>query len=54
MKKTCIPAVCGCIIALLILGIAGVSAARGIGIKAGEGRMHPAIDLDLIYDTNPG
>jgi len=54
MKKTCIPAVCGCIAALLILGIAGVSAARGIGIKAGEGRMHPAIDLDLIYDTNPG
>ena len=54
MKKTCIPAICGCIAALLVLGIAGVSAARGIGIKAGEGRMHPAIDLDLIYDTNPG
>jgi hypothetical protein len=54
MKKTCIPAVCGCIAALLVLGIAGVSAARGIGIKAGEGRLHPAIDLDFIYDTNPG
>jgi hypothetical protein len=40
--------------ALFILGIAGVSAARGIGIKAGEGRLHPAIDLDFIYDTNPG
>jgi hypothetical protein len=54
MKKTCIPAICGCILALLVLGIAGVSAARGIGIKAGEGRMHPAIDLDFIFDSNPG
>jgi hypothetical protein len=54
MKKTCIPAVCGCIAALLVLGIAGVSAARGIGIKAGEGRLHPAIDLDFIFDSNPG
>ncbi len=54
MKKACIPAISACVAFLLILGSAGVSAARGIGIKAGEGRMHPAIDLDLIYDTNPG
>ena len=54
MKRTSITALCGCLIALLILGSAAVSAARGIGIKAGEGRMHPAIDLDFIFDTNPG
>ena len=54
MKRTCIPALFAYLAALLILGIAGVSSARGIGIKAGEGRLHPAIDLDFIYDTNPG
>jgi hypothetical protein len=54
MKRTCIPAVFSCLACLLVAGSAGVCAARGLGIKAGEGRLHPAIDLDLIYDTNPG
>ncbi len=28
--------------------------ARGDGIAAGEGRLHPSLDLELAYDTNPG
>jgi len=27
--------------------------ARGNGIQAGPGRLHPSIDLSLVFDTNP-
>ncbi len=36
------------------IGYGGVCFARGVGIKAGEGRLHPSIDLELAYDTNAG
>lgn len=45
---------CVCSSILLILGLAGTVGARGVGIKAGSGRLHPALDLDLVYDTNAG
>jgi len=55
MKTTRLPALLGCACAALIVAGAGrICEARGLGIKAGEGRLHPAIDLDLVYDTNPG
>jgi hypothetical protein len=39
---------------LLLLGAAQGGFARGLGIKAGEGRLHPAVELDLVYDNNVG
>jgi hypothetical protein len=39
-------------VVLLVVGWAAVCEARGIGIKAGAGRLHPALDLDLVYDSN--
>lgn len=42
------------VVILLVAGGSGVCRARGLGIKAGEGRLHPALDLDLVYDSNPG
>ena len=42
------------IVAVAVLGVAGAAWGRGDGIKAGEGRMHPSLDLDLAFDTNPG
>jgi hypothetical protein len=44
---------CCAIIALLVLG-SGQANARGNGIKAGSGRLHFGIDLELIFDSNPG
>lgn len=44
---------CVAIIALLVLG-SGQADARGNGIKAGSGRLHFGIDLELIFDSNPG
>jgi Uncharacterized protein conserved in bacteria (DUF2320). len=38
---------------MMIMG-AEDAAARGAGIVAGEGRLHPSLDLELAYDTNPG
>jgi hypothetical protein len=34
--------------------LAGSAAGRGIGIKAGKGRLHPMMNLDLVWDSNPG
>jgi hypothetical protein len=52
--SVCRSAVIGCllIIPVMIIG-AGNAAARGMGIVAGEGRLHPSLDLELAYDTNP-
>jgi|GEM_PF-1118166 len=48
-------AVIGWILVLLLApGLAGVCKARGPGIKAGDGRMHPSIELTEIYDSNAG
>ncbi len=44
---------CLLIIPLMIVGEKYASA-RGEGIVAGDGRLHPSLDLDLAYDTNPG
>jgi hypothetical protein len=46
--------VCVLLTCLLLLGFSGPAAGKGSGIQAGEGRLHPSIDLDLVYDTNPG
>jgi hypothetical protein len=48
-------AVIGClfIISMMVIGEEN-AAARGAGIAAGEGRLHPSIEVDLAYDTNPG
>jgi hypothetical protein len=55
MKETRMPAAVRCATLLLVvLALPGICAARGLGIKAGEGRLHPAIDLDLVYDSNAG
>ena len=35
-----------------VVVMAGMGEARGLGIKAGAGRLHPAIDLDFVYDSN--
>lgn len=40
------------LVLLLAPGLAGVCKARGPGIKAGDGRMHPYIELTEIYDSN--
>ncbi len=40
-------------IALLVVGAPGAAAARGNGIKAGNGRLHFGIDLELAFDSNP-
>jgi len=54
MKQTCIRTIHSfLIVILLIAGGSRLCAARGLGIKAGEGRLHPALDLDLVYDSNP-
>ncbi|MBW1806886.1 MAG: outer membrane beta-barrel protein [Deltaproteobacteria bacterium] len=54
MKTTCLPAIIRIfVVVLLATGVSASSAARGLGIKAGEGRLHPSLDLDLVYDTNP-
>ncbi|MBW1873419.1 MAG: hypothetical protein JRJ19_15225, partial [Deltaproteobacteria bacterium] len=54
MKTTCFPAIIRIfVVVLLVTGVSANSAARGLGIKAGEGRLHPSLDLDLVYDTNP-
>jgi len=55
MKTTCLPALIRIfVVILLVTGVSTSSFARGLGIKAGEGRLHPSLDLDLVYDTNPG
>ena len=41
-------------ITLLVIGLPGAVEARGNGIKAGSGRLHFGIDLELTYDSNPG
>jgi hypothetical protein len=41
-----------CAVGVLIASSPGF--ARGKGIKAGEGRLHLLLNLDLVYDTNPG
>ena len=45
-----------CLVLALLLapGLAGICEARGPGIKAGDGRMHPSIELTEIFDSNPG
>jgi hypothetical protein len=54
MKTTCLPALIRIfVVILLATGVSTSSFARGLGIKAGEGRLHPSLDLDLVYDTNP-
>ncbi len=40
--------------AALILLATSTSLARGMGIKAGSGRMHFGINLDFAFDSNPG
>jgi len=40
-------------IALLVVGAPGAVSARGNGIKAGNGRLHFGIDLELAFDSNP-
>jgi hypothetical protein len=47
----CIKAV-ACALVVCALWPAAVEA-RGEGIKAGPGRIHLGLDLDLVYDTNP-
>jgi hypothetical protein len=37
---------------MLIVGGFSVCNARGRGIQAGSGRLHPSLDLDMVYDSN--
>jgi len=55
MNKTHICArLCFIIIAVLVMGASGHAWARGDGIKAGSGRLHFGLDLELTFDSNPG
>ncbi len=40
--------------AVFSLGVAAAAQARGNGIKAGSGRLHFGVDLELTFDSNPG
>jgi hypothetical protein len=41
-------------VVFLFLATSGNLQARGPGIAAGDGRLHPALKLDLVFDSNPG
>ncbi|RME24786.1 MAG: hypothetical protein D6806_09040 [Deltaproteobacteria bacterium] len=45
-----------CVGALLVLLVldGGAVSARGNGIKAGPGRLHVGLNLDFVFDSNPG